>query len=140
MIDLRGVDPAAIREAQASVKLVEGWEAPRVLPPAWVEIERHPDGAKYMSKLLQLAAILTCCVERDGRAWLHLSVSHRLRVPKWGELKEVKELFLGDREAYQVLPPKARYVNIHPHVLHLFALLDPKKAALPDFTHGSGSL
>jgi hypothetical protein len=67
-------------------------------------------------------------------------VSHRNRVPSWRELVSVKELFLGDREAYKVLPPKSRYVNIHPNVLHVFALLDEHASALPDFTRGTGGL
>lgn len=122
---------------------VPGWEAPRVMPPSWREIVQERDdrgGAKYVNAAAKLTAILTCGFELDGRAWLHLSVSHRERVPTWGELRVAKEQFLGDREAYQVLPPRARYVNIHNNVLHLFALLDEEASALPDFTGGTGSL
>lgn len=140
-IDLHGVNWDAVdREQQRTDNIVRGWAAPRVLPPMWAEIQRDRSGAKYMNDVLLLAAILSCNIEIDGRAWLHLSVSHRDRVPKWRELVEVKELFLGDRESYQVLPPKKRYVNIHPNVLHLFALLDESASALPDFTRGTGSL
>jgi len=46
----------------------------------------------------------------------------------------------GTVEAYQVIPPKARYVNINERVLHVFALLDEAATALPDFTRGTGSL
>lgn len=138
--DLSGVDLVRLLEAQASAQIPDDWEPPRVLPPAWEVVVLEYDGAKYRSPLQGLTAILSCMVELDGRVWLHLSVSHQARVPKWGELREAKEIFLGDREAYQVLPPRARYVNIHPHVLHLFALRDPKATALPDFTHGTRSL
>lgn len=138
-LNLSGVDlVAAAAAADASVVPAE-WSPPTVLPPAWELIIRSPDGAKYMSELLNLAAIISCRIEADGRPWIHLSVSHRVRVPSWREMRECKELFLGDREAYSVLPPKARYVNIHPNVLHLFALLDGAPA-LPDFTSGTGSL
>lgn len=120
---------------------VAGWEAPRILPPSWREVERdHSGSAKYVNPAARLACILSCDVEDDGRAWLHLSVSHATRIPTWGELRIAKEQFLGDREAYQVLPPRARYVNIHNNVLHLFALLDESASALPDFTGGTGSL
>jgi hypothetical protein len=140
VINLDGVDLAKVREKQAQVEIVDGWSPPVVLPPHWTILETEEDGAKYMSRRLHLTAILSCAKENDGRAWLHLSVSHRDRIPTWTELRDTKELFLGDREAYSVLPPKARYVNIHPNVLHLFALLDKDAVALPDFTHGTGSL
>lgn len=122
---------------------VPGWEAPRILPPNWVEIpfSRDPHGgAKYRNAAARLVCILSCGVELDGRAWLHLSMSHAERIPTWGEMRICKEQFLGDREAYSILPPRARYVNLHNNVLHLFALLDEQATALPDFTQGTGSL
>ena len=139
-INLGGIDLAALDEVQRSTQVPAGWSPPTVLPPLWTIAEMGEDGGKYVSDALSLAAILSCQVELDGRAWLHLSVSHALRIPKWGELRECKEIFLGDREAYSIMPPRARYVNIHPHVLHLFALLDSRAVALPDFTRGTGSL
>lgn len=68
-----------------------------------------------------------------GELWAHLSVSAQApaRLPSWGELGWCKRHFLGDRKAIQVLPPKAEYVNIHPHVLNLYAPLD--RDPLPDF-------
>lgn len=93
-----------------------------------------------MNAAARLTAILSCNIEQDGRAWLHLSMSHHERIPTWKEQRVMKEQFLGDREAYSILPPRARYVNIHNNVLHLFALLDETQSALPDFTGGSGSL
>lgn len=69
--------------------------------------------------------------EHDGKVWRHLSVSCATppRVPSWNEFVYLKELFLGDEQAVMVLPPRSRYVNDHPHVLHLFSGPD----ALPDF-------
>lgn len=116
------------------------WSAPVVLPPAWELVERdHLGGAKYQARSRGLVAIISCSRELDGQFWLHLSVSHRNRVPTWDELRWCKEIFLGDREAYQVMPPQSRYVNIMPTVLHMFALLDGA-AVLPDFTQGTNSL
>lgn len=132
-------DLAAMKLEQSKSIVPSGWTPPTVLPASWVMQQSADDGAKYINYSMNLAAILSCRYEADGRAWLHLSVSHRLRIPTWGEFRHVKELFLGDREAYTVLPPKARYVNIHPHVLHAFALLSGE-ALLPDFTSGTGSL
>lgn len=133
------VDWANVARIRDSIRVPADWEPPKVLPALW-EIEQvGADGAVYRSHAQSLCVILTCAVEQDRHAWLHLSLSHAARIPSWRELREAKEIFLGDREAYQILPPKERYVNIHPHVLHLFARLvhDP---VLPDFTHGSGSL
>lgn len=138
-----GVDFAAIADAQNDAsRFVDGWQAPVVLPPDWRETERdHSGGAKYVNAARRLIAILSCIIEDDGRPWLHLSVSHRERIPTHGEMKTVKELFLGDRYAYAVWPPAAKYINLHPYVLHLFALLEPHdKQPLPDFTGNTGSL
>lgn len=133
-------DLDAIKQAQAAIKIVPSWEPPVVLPPHWTISDVYGDGACYTSRRLSLRAILSCGQELDGRAWLRLSVSHLTRIPTWLEMRECKELFLGDREAYSILPPKDRYVNIHPRVLHLFALLEEGATVLPDFTHGIGSL
>lgn len=138
-----GVDFQAIADAQNDPsRRIEGWEAPVVLPPDWREFERDDQGgAKYVNSTRRLAAILSCQIEDDGRAWLHLSVSHRERIPTHGEMRTVKELFLGDRYAYAVWPPRVKYVNLHPNVLHVFALLEARdRQPLPDFTGGTGSL
>lgn len=138
-IDWQAVDREQQRDAGALA--AHGWSPPLVMPPAWsvVDVDPRGLGAAYTSEMLGLTALLSCGVEHDERPWLHLSVSHRVRIPTWREMREAKELFLGDREAYSILPPRARYVNINPHVLHLFARLDGS-AALPDFTRGTGSL
>lgn len=136
-----GVDFAKLAEVDAGILDVPGWEAPRVLPASWREVKRVPDGAQYFHAEARLSCILSCAFETDGRAWLHLSVKHQTRIPTWGELRICKEQFLGDREAVQILPPKAKYINIHTHVLHLFALLSPTApTGLPDFTNGTGSI
>lgn len=139
-LNLDGVNWNAVRNEQdRDAANPPPWEPPLVLPPAWVEVQRDSSGAKYVARSRSLVAIVSCAEERDGRWWMHLSVSHRSRVPTWQELAWCKEIFLGDREAYQVLPPKERYVNIHPNVLHMFTRLDGD-AVLPDFTRGTGSI
>lgn len=137
-----GVDFEAVaREMNDETRLVPGWEAPRILPAQWIEMDRDDaGGARYFCRAMSLLALLSCAIELDGRAWLHLSVSHQQRIPRWTEMAEVKRVFLGDREAYQVMPAPSRYVNINARVLHMFALLDDKAVALPDFTRGTGSL
>jgi hypothetical protein len=139
-LSTNGIDFEALAAAQSGPRDVPNWEPPRVLPASWREVERGSDGAKYMNAAARLLCIMSCSIELDGRAWLHLSVSHVARIPTWGEMRVCKEQFLGDREAYSIMPPRARYVNIHPRVLHLFALLEEKASALPDFTAATGSL
>lgn len=116
---------------------VPGW-APPAAPKQWLIVECDPLCAGYREPNRRLLVFLSCAIENDGRAWLHLSVSHAARIPTWGELGIVKDAFLGDREAYQVMPPRSRYVNLHPHVLNVFALLEGE--ALPDFTRGTGGI
>lgn len=112
---------------------------PRVMPAGWRELERRADGFKAHHSIKSLVIIISA-EAYDGKRWLHLSCSHRQRLPKWSELVEAKELFLGvERYAYQVVPPRSRYVNIHRNVLHLFTCLDGEPP-LPDFTSGTGSL
>lgn len=57
----------------------------------------------------------------DGGGWEHVSVSTKSRVPTWEEMCFIKDLFFEDEElVIQFHPPKSRYVNVHPHVLHLW--------------------
>ena len=57
--------------------------------------------------------------------WEHVSVSIRerglVRTPLWAEMEFVKNVF-WDREdcVLQFHPPRSEYVNVHPHVLHLW--------------------
>lgn len=104
---------------------------PRVLPAGW---RRHPDADDvFDNDYAGLRVILNVMRYGDGRPWAHLSLSRRDgKLPTWGQLVNVKNLFLGkQRKAIQVLPPEEEYVNINPGVLHIFCCLaeDP----LPDF-------
>jgi hypothetical protein len=81
----------------------------------------------------------------DGRTWIHVSLAGRPAPNKWylpsyEDVQRVKHDFIGpDRWAYQVFPSEKQYVNQHPYVLHLYALLDGSPA-LPDFTWGLGTI
>lgn len=112
---------------------------PLVLPANWRLVEKGEDGAAYMCTTAPIAVIVSASTEADGRRWLHVSLSRPSRIPSWEDTKNVKEIFIGDRYAYSVLPPRAKYVNINPHVLHLFAPLEGDPP-LPDFTRGGNSL
>lgn len=120
---------------------------PLVIPAGWrrlsdivFENEAGELNGNWYEDLTGLRVGLSVEKEQDGRWWVHLSVSHRDRLPKWKEFVMVKEIFIGrDRPAVQVLPERAKWVNIHPNVLHLFSPLD-NDLPLPDFTRGKGTL
>ena len=113
-----------------------------VLPAGWTLAKRVYDGAWFLFAQRgrqPLSAIVS--IEAHGDAlWMHMSVAGDGRVPTWDELHAVKDWILGDVEAYMVAPPRSRYVNINPDVLHLFAPVDQDRLPLPDFTAGTGSL
>ena len=76
--------------------------------------------------------------ETDGCVWAHLSLSRRDRVmPTWEQLRDVWRLLYPDVLAVVVIPPAADHVNIA-EVAHAWANLD--RPAVPDFTHGLGSI
>ena len=86
-------------------------------------------GRRHMDRL---RVICSARVEADGKRWMHVSCSTPTRLPTWDELRLVKDTFIGrDRPALQLLPRQSEYVNIHPHVLHLWSCLDGDPT--PDF-------
>lgn len=75
--------------------------------------------------------IIANCVVSNGWdpetpvPWEHVSVHiveyGKQRTPTWAEMCAVKDIFWDAEEcAVQYHPPKSEYVNIHPHVLHLW--------------------
>lgn len=129
------------RLARVDDEIVRGVMA-RV-PPSWNLIEKLANGGAFVRSGLQV--MFTVQRYEDRRIWLHCSVcgrrgEDRWFLPDWEQFKRVKHDFIGpDRWAYQVLPSAKDYVNIHPYVLHLYALLDGEPA-LPDFTYGLGQI
>ena len=56
-----------------------------------------------------------------GGGWEHVSASLRKRCPSWEEMCMIKDIFWDDEECVvQYHPPKSKYVNCHPHCLHLW--------------------
>lgn len=115
---------------------------PHVLPVGYTTDEVSEDGAKYVYRGMHgyHTVIVSAAVELDGREWLHVSVATPSKLPSWDLLKFVKEIFIGrNRQAIQVIPGEAKYVNIHPNCLHLFACLS-ESDPVPDFTRGGTTL
>jgi hypothetical protein len=68
------------------------------------------------------------CIASDELGWDHVSVSARrygrtvhTRIPTWREMAFIKDEFWEpETTVLQYHPPHSRYVNVHPHVLHLW--------------------
>lgn len=67
-----------------------------------------------------------CCIASNGLGWEHVSVhatkvSGKNRLPTWGEMCAVKELFWEpDDWVIQFHPPKSANINVHDTTLHLW--------------------
>ncbi len=62
-------------------------------------------------------------IASDGLGWDHVSVSpfDEKRTPTWEEMNWIKDLFWGEEESViQYHPPKSKYINNYPYVLHLW--------------------
>lgn len=82
-----------------------------------------------------LAVFIDCSLREDNKAWIHISLSRKNRMPDWLDIVKVKEDFLGPNVyAYIILPPKSKYVNIHKYVLNIYAPLDGLPV-LPEFSY-----
>lgn len=101
------------------------------VPKGWTVIRSWGDG--FALSFGGLRAIIDCGEKSDGQMWLHLSVSRADWAPSHADMKMAKAAFMGDRYAYQVWPPKDKYVNIHPYCLHLWARLHGEPV-LPEFS------
>lgn len=73
-------------------------------------------------------------VSSFGLDWDHVSVSvvqkgRRVKLPTWGVMCWVKDMFFDPEETViQYHPPKSKYINNHPGVLHLWR---PHKETIP---------
>lgn len=64
--------------------------------------------------------IVACCA-REGYQWEHVSVKGHGCCPTWEQMSHVKSLFWEPSECVvQYHPAEKDYVNIQPHVLHLW--------------------
>ncbi|MDT5026629.1 MAG: hypothetical protein QOE61_3055 [Micromonosporaceae bacterium] len=99
-----------------------------------------PDGWRLLNFSGDGSIILTCAPAGEvNDDWVHASISWTDHMPTYADLKLLHDAVFCDGWAYQVFAPPSEHVNIREHALHLFGRLDGK-AALPDFTYGSGSI
>ena len=65
--------------------------------------------------------VIILCQASDGYEWEHVSVSTNKRCPNWHEMCMIKDLFWDEEDCViQYHPPKSKYINNNPHVLHLW--------------------
>ena len=89
----------------------------------WTEV-RNPGGplgsTSFVNRVLGLVAIRG----REMGRW-HLSVSHRDRVPTWGELGRARDALLPP-DAWLMIahPPRKYWLNYDPRVLHMWEFRD----------------
>jgi hypothetical protein len=89
--------------------------------------EEHPM-YHHNNGIVQLVVII---VSNDPK-WQHASVGLLHRDPTWNEMNFVKEAFWGpDLTVVQFHPKKTEYINLHPHLLHLWIRTD-YEYELPD--------
>lgn len=73
----------------------------------------------------------------NGMGWDHVSCSFNNRTPRWEEMAAVKDIFFGEDETVvQFHPPKADYINNHPHCLHLWRPQDEEIPRPPSILVG----
>jgi hypothetical protein len=76
--------------------------------------------------------------EEDGHVWAHVSVSRRDGVmPTWDQARDVWRLIYPTVLGVVVVPPEDKHVDLA-EVAHVWGNLDVP--ALPDFTHGLGTI
>lgn len=79
----------------------------------------------------------------ENEHWLHVSFTHRNRMPGWLDIRHVKEVLVGkDRKAVIVLPPEDKDghdLGSREYTLHFYSNLD--RDSLSDFrSNGQGDL
>ena len=100
-----------------------------ILPNNWQELCMMECNRQFINRMTGLTVILSIDkLEHSGTEYIHLSASHHNKLPKWDELGIVKDIFIGDKEAYQIFPIKSEYVNLHKYCLHIFSRLDGEPA------------
>ncbi len=94
------------------------------------------DGAKFRKGLLTV--IYSIAKELDGKLWIHLSLARPNKYPTYEEIKQVKDIFIGDVKAIMVFPESKHHVNLHPYCFHLWHCIEGD--SLPDFDRGYGTI
>lgn len=105
-------------------------------PKNWEKTGKWGDGFIFIHKIKKISVIIDIELKSDGYSWIHVSVSHKARIPRQKEMLLVKNDFIGkDKYAYSVWPPEKYYVDIHKNCLHLWARISKNNGqVLPEFS------
>jgi hypothetical protein len=106
----------------------------QISPQVWPYARKHPMANVFGDNQMEGCYKIPykhhyiLVIASSGMGWDHVSVSVQgtmKRVPNWQEMCFVKDLFFREDETVvQFHPKKSDYVNIHPHVLHLWKKQD----------------
>lgn len=78
-------------------------------------------GCAYYNSLRQLTVITSIDVMDDDKKYIHISLSHKNKIPDWDTVKAVKDKFIGkDSDAFIYFPIDSEYINLMPYCLHLW--------------------
>lgn len=85
--------------------------------------------------------VMLICIASDEKGWEHVSVraddDGRSRIPTWEEMCFIKERFWRPEEVViQYHPARDQYVDMHPHVLHLWRPTDEELPTPPRWMVG----
>ena len=136
-----GPEAAAQQAARAAPEVLVARQRAEVLAALqresghrWRKLQEAEDGEAW--RTANLVVIWSVARAATGPLfWLHVSVSHRNRLPTWAEMALAKRLFIGpERWACQLHPPAAEHVNLHSRVLHLWAPWRASDWPLPDLS------
>jgi hypothetical protein len=105
------------------------------VPPGWKRHATFGVPTRFIElgdPSTRLQVIITGATEKDGKRWLHVSLSRPHQIPDYADMCLVKSVFIGEnKKAIQVFAPIDEHVNIMSTCLHLWSCLDGD--GLPDF-------
>lgn len=108
-------------------RIVTEWALPEkfyshLSDSTWMRRGATLEYAAFEHRKLKLRVLVSLSLLDDGSRWLHVSCSYQNKLPRWEDLRLVKNAFIGrEVEAIQVLPKESEYVNLMPFCLHLWA-------------------
>jgi len=103
----------------------------------WPMIQEAEDG--YAFRSANGIQVIISGSQEGGKAWLHVSLSRKHKMPSYDDIALVKKVFIGDdKKAIMVLPERKYHVNIHNYCLHLWHCMEDD--GLPEFSHGLGTI
>jgi hypothetical protein len=126
-------------ETRGLIRLVERGVTPSLKAAGWRCLYPGEDGLGCWAHLRRgLRLIHSVARELDGDCWAHVSVSSRSGfMPSWGQTRDCWRLIYPNLAGVIVIPATDKHVNLA-EVAHVWGNLT--RPAVPDFTHGLGTI